>query len=214
MGKFGSIGGIGNIGAKVNSAVNTMTTKVSSMSPEQMTSMMEKATIGNAAAFVGGKMGINVNAGKIDAIADRYTSARSAIEGKIFDTIMGAVEAAGYKISLPDGDRIAQYLIQNNFQDKLESITSDIETNGIENFVSSIDIPKMAKDLGLSIEKTEKVTNKTQANTALGEIAGSVVSNLGDIGGVVGSGLSGIGSEAISAVSDIKDIATNATDNE
>lgn len=207
MAKFGGIGGL-RVVSQTKRAIANVQSKIENMSPEEMTSYMEKATVGNAAAYVGGKMGIkNINAGKIDKIVDKINETRSGIYDRIFHGVLDAAESAGYKINLPDAEAISNYIMEKDIMGKIENVGDDLTTEKISSYVKNINLKEKANELGISIEKIPKMENKSDVNIAMAEKAMNIASTMGDIGKSVGNTAINIKTDVGAAIDEVKTIA-------
>lgn len=220
MGKFGGFGGgkLGGIVSKASSvaskAINKVESKASSMTPEEMTSLMEKATPGNAAEWLGGKVGLKLNASKIDGVYNRYMDAKSKIGLSVLNGLLGAVEKAGYKINLPDGEKLANYMMDHDLMGKIENISGDLNIEDLDKTVKNMDIPKIANEIGLSVEKVPKIESQVDADSTLAEKAKVVMNTVSGVGEVAGGSLGEIKTEVGSAFSDIKTIVKEKNEND
>lgn len=203
MGKFGSFRSSG-IRSQISKVTKNVETQIGNVSPEKISGIMEKATIGNAASFLGGKVGLNVNAGKVDGVINRYNEMKSSVQEKIWSTVISSAEKAGFKISLPDASTLTNYLLANNIVENIENIGSESGLKGIEDAVKKIDLKNVANDLGLSITKIQVPESKESVDSTLKSTSENAISKLSDIGGVIGSGASGIKNEVESGLQDIK----------
>lgn len=218
MGKFGGFGG-GNfsksaITSKVTSVISKVESKASSMSTEEIVSFTEKLTPGNAAQFIGGKMGLKFDSGKIDGILNRFDEAKSNISSSVLQGILGSVEKVGYKINLPDSEKLATYMMDHDLLGKMETVGDNLSTEQIEKAVKNIDVPKVASEIGLSIEKVPKITDGTNISGTMGSKAQGVKTTMAGIGDVMKGSFSDIGGEIGDAFTDIKTIAKEKTDND
>lgn len=212
MGKFGGFGGFSASGlvSKATSAASKAINKVESMPQDKLMGYMEKATIGNAASWVGGKIGLNLDAGKIDGVINRYTDMKSKIGGMMIDTVLNAASAAGYQINLPDGEKIANYIMNNtDIMNNIESLGDQITEKGLKNVIKDIDIPKIADELGASVTKIPTPKNTEEVNSAISGVSSSALKSAGDVGKVVGTGVVNIGTEVGTAIKDVEQIVTN-----
>ena len=213
MGKFGGFSGSfksSSLGQQANKALSSLQSRMSNMSPEEVTKIMDKATVGNAASFIGSKIGLNINGSKIDGILNRYHEARYAVQNYAVQALLGAVEKAGYSISIPDGNKIAEYIMSNGIMDKIEGLGENISTNGIDSVIKSIDIHKFATDVGLGIKKVPtKIESKEEAAQSVANTSAVVLEVLKNMGVPLGDGIINIAGEVGSAVSDTKTILEN-----
>ncbi len=209
MGKFGGFGGAfksSGIANKISGAAKSAEKAISNVSPEQMNKIMEKATIGNAASWAGGKIGLNIDAGKIDGVVNKYTETRTVISNRLLNMVLGSAEQLGYKISLPDGEKIANYMMQNGIIDKIEGFPDKIEKDSVQNLMKNIDIPKVANEVGASITKIPKVQTEADVKMTFGEKAEFAKSTMSGIGNVLGEGIDGIKTDVSTSFNDVKEI--------
>lgn len=211
MGKL-SVGGIGNAiksssyGAKASKIMSDVQNTLGN-NPEKVMSIMDKLTPGNMTQSVAGKFGVNIDGSKIDGILDRYYEAKSNIRSTIINSILAAAEKAGYNISLPNEESITNYIISSGIMDKIESMGDQINNEGIQNVINSIDIHKAANDIGLSIKKVDKpFETKEQAFDTIGELASTTGNSIKNIGAPIGDGVGDIANEITDAFGDMKDI--------
>lgn len=214
MGKF-SVGGIGNAiksssyGAKASKIMSDVQNTLGN-NPEKVMSIMDKLTPGNVTKSVAGKIGVNIDGSKIDGILDRYYEAKSNIRSTIINSILAAAEKAGYNISLPNEESITNYIMSSGIMDKIESMGDQINNEGIQNVVNSIDIHKAANDIGFSIKKVEKpFETKEEAFTAIGGVASVTKDSLKNVGSPIKDGVGDIANEITDSFDDMKDILNN-----
>ena len=220
MGKFGGFGGgkIGGFVSKASSvaskAVSKAENKVGSMSPEEMTSLMEKATPGNAAQWLGGKAGLKLDAGKIDGVYNRYMDAKSKISSTVLNGLLGSIEKVGYKINLPDGEKLANYMMDNDLIGKIDTISNNLNLEDLDKTVKNMDIPKIASEIGLSIEKVPKIESQADADSTLSGKAKTMANVMSGIGEVAGGSFGEIKNEIGTAFYDIKTIVKEKNEND
>lgn len=203
-GSFGKAVGKLGIGDKVDKLVGNLETKMETMSPEDMSGAIEKATLGNLASLVGGKVGVDVDASKIDGVIGRFYEAKSSIRSTIVSSILGVAEKAGYSISLPNEESINKFIEASGLMTKIENLGGDASANTIDELVKGIDIKKTATDLGLIVEKVPtKLDSLNDANKTLSEKVSNVGSVLGEMANPISGGLGNIAEEVTSAYKDI-----------